>query len=235
MAPLAPALSEQKRDIFLEVNILGWTKILHHLGKQKNCFYSTLELGVSEISLSFPSHLSYPIGAVGSSFHVRALRDSRATPNPLERCYDWCCVVKRPFRKSDAGSAKRSTLQDSFQTLFLDLLLLIQSKDRYGPNGNPRPDALSRSWGRILSSNFFENIRSELPWHVQKKPKKNDNDPAPRMQMFFIVSPSRILSGSIWVPEKVMPPGRHHSTTTTTHGKMNKTHESIIYHLIWII
>lgn len=92
---------------------------------------------------------------------MRALRDSRATPNPLERCYDWCCVVKRPFRKSDAGSAKRSTLHDSFQSLFLTLLLLIQSEDRYGPNGNPRFTI------KILRGNtIFQNIRiSDLTCH----------------------------------------------------------------------
>jgi hypothetical protein len=33
--------------------------------------------------------------------------------------------------------------------------------------------------------------------YVKKKPKKKDNDPAPRMQTFFIFSPSWILSGSI--------------------------------------
>ena len=96
---------------------------------------------------------------------MRAPRDSRARPNPLERCYDWCCVVKRLFRKSDAGSAKRSTLHDSSQSLFLTLLLLIQSQDRYGPNAIQ--DLLSRSWGGILSSNlFFKNIRiSDLNCH----------------------------------------------------------------------
>ena len=112
-----------------------WTNILHHFGwKQKKHLCSTLSK-----FRKFPSPF-HPIWHIQSALHSTcALREnSRARPNPLERCYDWCCVVKRLFRKSDAGSAKRSTLHDSSQSLFLTLLLLIQSQDRYGPNGNPR-------------------------------------------------------------------------------------------------
>ena len=57
--------------------------------------------------------------------------------------------------------------------------------------------------------------------YVKKKPKKKDNDPAPRMQTFFIFSPSWILSGSIWVPEKVMPPGQSHAITKAQDGNLN--------------